>query len=1043
VTLPYFEAQADRMIRQTGATFVALAPIVNSSDLDDWNDYSEANASKWIQQSFDYSEANPTTIPEVLPFIHRPLFPPLRASEPLIDDLYLPLWQVAPIADNAIMVNYDSLNSSLVPKLFETILQSRRPVLSEANLDTSSEETILVSFVAAPIFDSVGKKSMKDDIQRIVGLIIAQLSWTEFFVNLLPEGIDGINVVVRNACASNFTLNIHGPEVEFVGIGDLHDTQYQGLEMSTRFDIFENVEDCTHSIYLYPTSEFQDIFRTNRPVVYSIAAVAIFALAGLVFYIYDRSVQQRQRAIEVTARRSSAIVHSLFPENVRDRMMDDAADADEANVNQRRDSTGGFMSLSRVPSMANLPLHLPQIFSDLQPHLRSVAGLLPDLRRVNPMRLLEEISNLTMREQPQTQQDQPNVRRDDKPIADLFPNATVLFGDIAGFTAWSSERQPTQVFTLLETIYNSFDKIAKKRKVFKVETIGDCYMAATGLPQIRADHAVVMAGFARECMTTMYDVVRQLEVELGPDTADLTMRFGIHSGPVTAGVLRGEKSRFQLFGDTVNTASRMESTGEKDKIQLSEETAGLLIKAGMASWIEPREDLVEAKGKGKLQTYWLAVGTPRIVQLAKIPTSRLMVDGPLSGDSSWKNNSNENATRIRTEKIDRLIEWNVDVLKRFIKKIIAIRGEDDVPNGGASTPIDTQYKSGNLVDEVKESLTLPKEPKEYKKDPLLVELDPTVHQQLRDYVAAIAFLCDNNHFHSFEHCSHVTQSVTKMLARIVSPKNHDEDPYQDQSNSSSMLHKYTYGITSDPLTQFAVVFSALIHDVAHPGVPNAQLVKEGSELANKYRDKSAAEQNSVDIAWNMLMEPAYTLLRECLFTCQADLDRFRELVVNTVMATDIADKELSKLRQQRWEKAFRPTDNSEDEMMNLKASITIEHLIQASDVAHTMQHWKIFVKWNERLFHECYYAYLSGRALTNPVEGWYQGEIGFFDFYIIPLAKKLKECGVFGVTTDEYLAYAQANRTEWELKGKELVEQYLGSYIGRDDEDDPEAIVAV
>jgi class 3 adenylate cyclase len=130
-----------------------------------------------------------------------------------------------------------------------------------------------------------------------------------------------------------------------------------------------------------------------------------------------------------------------------------------------------------------------------------------------------------------------------KPIADLFPETTIMFGDIAGFTAWASTREPSQVFTLLETIYNEFDLIAKRRRVFKVEVVGDCYVAVCGLPDPRNDHAVVMAKFANDCMKKMDEVACKLEVQLdlGPDTTKLKLRVGLHSGAVVAGVLRGDK----------------------------------------------------------------------------------------------------------------------------------------------------------------------------------------------------------------------------------------------------------------------------------------------------------------------------------------------------------------------------------------------------------------------------------------------------------------------------------------------------------------------
>ena len=83
---------------------------------------------------------------------------------------------------------------------------------------------------------------------------------------------------------------------------------------------------------------------------------------------------------------------------------------------------------------------------------------------------------------------------------------------------------------------------------------------------------------------------------------------------------------------------------------------------------------------------------------------------------------------------------------------------------------------------------------------------------------------------------------------------------------------------------------------------------------------------------------------------------------------------------------------------------------------------------NEKLFHELYRAYRSGRTTVDPSQNWYQGELGFFDFYVVPLAKKLEECGVFGVSSDEYLTYAMANRREWELKGKQMLQQYMSNY---------------
>jgi hypothetical protein len=354
----------------------------------------------------------------------------------------------------------------------------------------------------------------------------------------------------------------------------------------------------------------------------------------------------------------------------------------------------------------------------------------------------------------------------------------------------------------------------------------------------------------------------------------------------------------------------------------------------------------------------------------------------------------------------------------------------------------TPSEGKTCLDEVTEVIRLPKfEAKaaaigdEYKK----VQISETVKAQLREYVSIIASSYRNNSFHNFEHACHVTMSVSKLLTRIVAPdlQKHMNRGDVTGGDLASHLHDYTHGITSDPLAVLAIEFSALIHDADHRGVSNVQLIKEEEEMGNLYKNKSVAEQNSLDIAWNLLMSEPFDELRSCLFANQAELLRFRQVLVNVVLATDIFDKELNDLRKQRWNKAFSEVEEAQKgkEHSDLRATIVIEHIIQASDVAHTMQHWHVYRKWNERLFKELYFAFKAGRMGMDPSTFWYKGELGFFDNYIIPLAKKLKECNVFGVSSDEYLNYALQNRAEWEQCGEEVVAEMMSQLVTADSSD--------
>jgi hypothetical protein len=544
-----------------------------------------------------------------------------------------------------------------------------------------------------------------------------------------------------------------------------------------------------------------------------------------------------------------------------------------------------------------------------------------------------------------------------------------------------------------------------------------------GLPEPRKDDAVVMARFARDCRDIMSQLTRKLEVTLGPDTGELSLRFGLHSGEVTAGVLRGDRARFQLFGDTVNTAARMESNGIRNRIQVSQTTADLLIAAGKEHWVTKRDELVEAKGNGKMQTYWV---DPKNSSSGTVTSSVSM--------PSESNNGNDGIDG----KTQRLVDWNSEVLGRLMQKIVAKRNASSTgttPRATSTDILKTERRpsGATVLDEVKEIIELPEfdaDAVHSQVDHVSIELDGVVLEQLRDYIVTTAAMYRENPFHNFGHASHVAMSVVKLINSTVAPER--EALQGSQRKLALSLHDHTYGIMPDPLTQFACVFAALIHDVDHPGVPNTQLVKENSHIAVAYKGESVNEQNSVDLAWKAFMDPRFNELRDTLFATEKEMRRFRQLVINSVMATDLMDQNFKALRNARWDKAFQKPPNaleSDQDTVNRKATIVIEHLLQSADIAHAMQHWHIYQKWNERLFAEMYEAYLSGRADKDPSElCWYQEELGFFDSCIIPLAMKMCDCGVFGVASDDLLKCAVTNRQEWEQKGQAVVASMLEKY---------------
>jgi class 3 adenylate cyclase len=597
---------------QTGIETLTYSPIVQASEVSAWIQYSTMNQ-WWIEQSryvaLQHAKQNDDITVQVSdykngsvpPFIYDVQLDGIGAG--VFSSLdhdggigpYAPTWHLSPPPFSAEIVNSNLLQFNKTRSLMLASLFSRDLLFSMAD-DYSDSGNLLLkesdhaafhhrlyqfqnessavewyhrphTLVALPVFEICN-----DDSSRPRAILMAMIAWDRYLINLLPRGTSGITCVIRNTCNQSYSYEINGQYSSYVGPGDYHDENFDHTERVIPFYVQEDPVTsmlpghCLYSLHIYASSSLEASYHSIIPQTLAWIVAFTFCVMATAFYLYDRFVRQRNDKVIDTAARSTAVVLSLFPLNVRDRLY---------NMNKQQKNAKDNSEENKTPEA-----------------------------------VLYAKSNVALDQEECCADDNDSIfMYESNPIADTFPHTTILFGDISGFTAWSSSREPSQVFILLETIYKAFDDIARRRGVYKVETIGDCYVAVTGLPDPQSDHAVRMARFARDCLYRMQVLTHKLQGTLGSDTNSLVMRFGMHSGPVIAGVLRGDRSRFQLFGDTMNTASRMESTGYPGLIQLSQDTANSLIDAGKCKWVVPRKDLVVAKGKGEMQTYWLRTST--------------------------------------------------------------------------------------------------------------------------------------------------------------------------------------------------------------------------------------------------------------------------------------------------------------------------------------------------------------------------------------------------------------------------------------------------
>eukprot|EP00980_Cylindrotheca_fusiformis_P014136 scaffold3716_cov69-Cylindrotheca_fusiformis.AAC.21 len=478
VTIPDYSKKSEKISDLLGLKrpLLVLSALVREDLKDKWPSFVLESAPGWYQNSLD-NEGNKFTVDELMnvtiPFIHdynlTDNFNPVPTQTPGSVLPILHRYPVEPTNTGLVTTSVDMLAIPEVADLFQASSVSHRPTLGFTQLLDTSEGASFGQFVIdSQIVQPITANG------EIVGMVWLRLPWREFFDNLNVDGLFGMIAVLRSSCeigvgevadtANELSFSIDASGAVFLGQFDAHDKQYDDNLVSRL--ILESDIDGKRLPEGYCIHKLTlDLYPTEE-LEETFHTDKPTAYTGVVVAIFA----------------FTSLVFLLYDYFVGRR--------------QRK-----FMD--RIVKQ-------DQIVSNVFP------TAIRDRLYESGQKGFDEDGFLDP------------LGSGGAPLADLFPETTIVFADIAGFTAWASAREPAQVFVLLETIYGGFDKHAYRHNVFKVETVGDCYVAVAGLPEPDKDHALAVCRFARDCIKTMKATTLKLEVSLGPDTSDLELRVGIH-----------------------------------------------------------------------------------------------------------------------------------------------------------------------------------------------------------------------------------------------------------------------------------------------------------------------------------------------------------------------------------------------------------------------------------------------------------------------------------------------------------------------------------
>ena len=329
VTVPHYVARGQNLLDLSGSFWISLCPLVKEQERFEWEQYSVEHQG-WLQENMDGSINTEVEQNPILPFIwERNPSPPegappfTRVPDGSADPYYGPFWQISP--PTSFVVNQNVFAIAGFHDVFDIMQKVDSTVISHiSRLDwdvTNNTQDWPFSYISSPVHRTLEEGS------ETVAVYSAVLPWHNYFKSAVPDGTGGIYVVIKNQYDQVITYIVDHEGPTYLGPEDLHDENFSAMELAVDFDVLQELEGTgawEYTIHAYPSEEFYETYTTSGPIYYTIVVVMVFFVTSMTFVIYDCFVRKKDVKVMDSAENTNAIVSSLFPAQVRDRLLKDA-----------------------------------------------------------------------------------------------------------------------------------------------------------------------------------------------------------------------------------------------------------------------------------------------------------------------------------------------------------------------------------------------------------------------------------------------------------------------------------------------------------------------------------------------------------------------------------------------------------------------------------------------------------------------------------------------------------------------------------------------